>query len=93
MSKKEIVLMKSEQRLERSAVVAFLRELADKLDTGTITLTQAEDELQLEVPAQVVLEIKAEEETKSKGTQRSLEIEIEWMLGDGDPSKQAISLG
>lgn len=93
MSKKEIVLMQSEQRLDRASVAAFLRELADKLETGTVSLTQAEEQLQLEIPEQVVLEIKAEEEYKSKGTQRSLEVEIEWMLGDGDPSKQAISLG
>jgi amphi-Trp domain-containing protein len=93
MGKKEIVLMKSEQRLDRASVAAFLRELADKLDTGTVSLKQAGEELQLEIPEQIILEIKAEEEEKSKGTQRSLEIELEWMLGDGDPSKQAISLG
>jgi amphi-Trp domain-containing protein len=93
MAKKEIVLMKSEQRLDRASVSAFLRELADKLDTGTVTLMQAGEELALEIPSQVVLEIKAEEEKKSKGTQRSLEVEIEWMLGGGDPSKQGISLG
>jgi len=93
MSKKEIVLMNSEERLDRSSVSAFLRELADKLDTGTITLKQAGEQLDLEVPEQVVLEVKAEEETKSKGTQRSLEIEIEWMLGDGDFAKQGITLG
>lgn len=93
MGKKEIVLMKSEERLDRSAVVTFLRELADKLDTGTVSLKQAGEQLDLDIPQQVVLEIKAEEESKSKGTQRSLEIEIEWILGDGDPSKQAISLG
>lgn len=93
MSKKEIVLMQSEERLARSAVAAFLRDLAEKLEAGTISLKQAADQLDLEVPEQIVLEIKAEEEYKSKGTQRSLEIEISWLLGDGDPAKQAISLG
>jgi amphi-Trp domain-containing protein len=93
MSKKEIVLMQSEERLDRSAVAAFLRDVADKLETGTVTLKQAGQQLDLEIPAQVVFEIKAEEEIKSKGTQRSLELEIEWLLGDGDPDKGAISLG
>lgn len=93
MSKKEIVLMKSEERMPRSAAAAFLHELADKLQNGTVSLKQAGEQLVLEIPDQIVLEIKAEEKIKSKGTQRSLEIEIEWLLGDGGPEDEAISLG
>jgi amphi-Trp domain-containing protein len=87
---KEIVLMKSEEKLPRAQVAAFLRELADKVESGTVTLKQGGEELTLEMPATVELEIKAEEEAKKTRTQRSLEVEIEWYLGEQD---SGISLG
>lgn len=76
---KETRLFKSENRHSRSDVSRFLRELADKLDTGQVVLQQGEETLTLDLPASLILEIQVEDEDKkSKGTQHSLEVELKW---------------
>jgi amphi-Trp domain-containing protein len=84
---KEIVLFKSEERKSLTEVAAFLRELADRLDSNQVTLRQGAEELTLSIPDQVVLEIKVEDE----GTKHSLEVEIEWK--DGDDAAGGVTLG
>jgi amphi-Trp domain-containing protein len=88
---KEVVLFSSEEPRDRQAVAAFLRQLADKLEQGQVILRQGEEEVTLDIPNNVILELKAEEEFKKKKTQRTLEVEIEWVVGDeaGGP----VSLG
>jgi len=90
---KETILIKSEEKVTRSEAASFLRQLADKLESGRVTLKQAKEEVLLEIPAQITLEIKAEDEQKRKGTQRSLEVEFEWMLGADLDSPSGIELG
>lgn len=80
---KEVVLFSSEEKRHLNEVAAFLHELADRLATNEVTLRQANEELTLSLPDNVVLEIKVEEEEKKTKKQRSLEIEIEWYVGDG----------
>lgn len=76
---REVTLFSSEERKSRAEVCAFLRALADKIETGRVTLRQGNEELVLELPGQMVMEIKAEDKEKgSKGTQHSLEIELKW---------------
>ncbi len=80
---KEVKLFKSEERLSRSEVTQMLRSIADKLDQGSIHLKSGQDDIQLEIPGNLILEIQVEEETKkSKGLQHSLEIELKWFEGD-----------
>jgi amphi-Trp domain-containing protein len=88
---KETVLFKSEEKKSLPEVASFLRLLADKLETGQVILQQGEESLPLDIPGQVVLEIKAEEEPKKNSLKRSLEIEIEWNEGDVQPGP--VSLG
>jgi amphi-Trp domain-containing protein len=85
---KEVVLFSSEEKKALPAVVAFLRELADRLDAGEVILRKGTEELTLSLPQQVVLEVKAEEEDKKGRTQLSLEVEIAWYEGEegGDGS-------
>lgn len=90
---KETILIKSEEKMSREDVASFLRQLAEKLDAGNVLLKQGTDEVLLEVPQQVKLEIKAEDEPKRRGTQRSLEVEIEWMLGADAQTQSGIELG
>lgn len=80
---KEIKLFKSEEEKNRSEVSAFLRQLADKIGEGQVILRQGEDELPLNFPQNLVLEIQVEDEMKKrKGIQHSLEIEIKWFDDD-----------
>jgi amphi-Trp domain-containing protein len=76
---------------DRREAAAVLRQIADKLATGEITLRQGESEVALEIPDRVELELKAEEETKHEKVKRSLEIEIEWTEGDSAGGAVSIS--
>jgi len=88
---KEMILFKSEEPKNLPDVATFLHQLADKLAQGQVILRQGNDEITLDIPNKVVLELKAEEEVKKNKTQRSLEIEIEWIVGD--ESGGSVSLG
>jgi amphi-Trp domain-containing protein len=89
---KEVRLFKSEERMTRSNVSAFLRQLADKLDEGQVVLRQGSEELSLELPQNLILEVQVEDEDKKrKGIQHSLELEIKWF--DKDAPGGPLELG
>jgi amphi-Trp domain-containing protein len=78
----EVVLFKSEEKRSIEDIAGFLRELADTVAAQQVILQQGENEVTLNLPAQVTLEVKAEEEKKETRTERSLEVELEWIVGD-----------
>jgi amphi-Trp domain-containing protein len=89
---REIRLFKSEERKNRAEVSAFLHQLADKIGDGRVTLRQGQEELVLEIPDNLILEIQVEDEDKKrKGIQHSLEVEIKWF--DGDSGGGPLELG
>ncbi len=88
---KETVLFASEERQSLRNVAEFLRQLADKLDGNQVVLRQGQQQITVDIPDNVVLELKVEEEQKKQRTQRSLEVEIEWY--EGDESGGALTLG
>lgn len=76
---KEITLFKSEERKSRTDISAFLHHLADKVAEGEVILSKGKEELSLDLPQAMVLEVKVEEEKKRrKGKEHSLEIELKW---------------
>lgn len=80
---KEVRLFKSEERRSRADVSAFLGDLAGKIAEGQVVLRQGKEELTLELPHNLILEVQVEDEDKkSKGIQHSLELEIKWFDGD-----------
>jgi amphi-Trp domain-containing protein len=88
---KEIKLFKSEEPKNRSEVSAFLHQIADKIEEGNVVLRKAGEEITLDIPHHLILEIEVEEEDKqSKGIQHSLEIEIKWF--DNDMSSGPLEL-
>lgn len=88
---KEVVLFQSEEKQSRQNVASFLRQLADKVEQKQVVLQKGTESLTLDIPANVTLEVKAEEEDKKGKTQRSLEVEIEWYLGQEEEGP--LSLG
>ena len=81
---KETRLFKSEQQITRPDAAEFLRRLADKIGEGQVELRQGQQEITLELPHNLVLEIQVEDEDKkTKGIQHSLEVEIKWFDDDG----------
>lgn len=90
---KETTLFESEEKKDIQNVADFLRQLADKIEQKQVILRQGTEELTLELPHTVNLEIKVEDELKKTKTKRSLEIEIEWYLGQDDEPDAGITLG
>jgi amphi-Trp domain-containing protein len=80
----EEVLFKSEEPKNRADVAVFLRQLADKIETGSVTLRQGDTEQQVTIPQRLILETKLERETKGDSEKMSLEIELEWRPGQQD---------
>lgn len=75
----ETVLFDAKDTRPRSGIAAFLRDLADKVEGGAVTLRQGETAQEVVLPERMVLEIKLEEEQKRRrGLRHSLEIELKW---------------
>lgn len=76
---KETRLFKSEERKGRSDLSAFLHQLADKISEGQVVLRQGQEEIVLQLPQSLILEVQVEDEDKGKkGIQHSVEVEIKW---------------
>lgn len=90
---KEIILFKSEEKRNVGEVAAFLRELADRVETQAVVLRKGKEEVTLQLPPVVTLEVKAEEERSKKGkVEYSLEVELEWKPGEGK-AEEKLELG
>ncbi|NBB84753.1 MAG: amphi-Trp domain-containing protein [Bacteroidetes bacterium] len=82
----EETLFKTEQQHTRQEIAAYLREVADKLETsGQLHLQAGAQSLDMAVPERVTFEVKAERETSADGMDRefSIEFELEWKPGEG----------
>ncbi len=88
---KKNVLVKSELRKTLPEVASFLRELADKVETGQITLMQAGQEVTVELPDSIDFELEYYEQPKKHGLKKQLEIELEWV--EGGKKHQSVTLG
>lgn len=86
---KEMVLFKSEEKKSASEIADALRKIADKIDDGTMILKKGTDEIQIEFPPNMVLELKIEEEFGKKH-KKSFEIELEWIIGEEQANGAAI---
>ena len=85
---REIILFETEERKKATEISAFLRTLADKIESGGLTLKAGSNEIALNLPKNLVLEVKVEEEEKKGKTKMSLEVEIEWIVGEeGGPDE------
>ena len=88
---KETRLFKSEERQNRADAAAFLHQLADKIDAGQVVLRQGQDELVLQIPNNVILEVQVEDEDKKKKDQIEIRnkadgtvFQLEKMMRDND---------
>ncbi len=85
------VLVKSDLRKNLADSAAFLRELADKVETGKVTLVQGGKDVVIDLPETVSFEVEYYEQPKKRGLKRQLEIEIQW--NEGGRKGQDITLG
>ena len=89
---RETRLFKSEEKKSRAEVAQFLRQIAEKLETGQVILRRDQEEIALQLPQNLILEVQVEDEDKKrKGIQHSLELEIKWF--DGEAGDGPLELG
>ena len=74
----ETVLFKSEEKKSAKEIAEILRQIADKIESGSMTLMQSGNETILDFPQSMILEMKVEEEQGRK-LKKSFEIELEWI--------------
>lgn len=80
---KSTKLLKIKELRNRSDVGTFLHQLAEKIEGGTVVLSQGEREITLEIPNSLRFELEVQDkDTKRKGVKHSLELELKWFEGD-----------
>jgi amphi-Trp domain-containing protein len=88
---KKNVIVKSDLRKKLPEVAGFLRELADKVEGGQITLVQGEQDVVVDLPSTVKFEIEYYEQPKKRGLKKQLEIELQWV--EGGKKRETVTLG
>ena len=88
---KKNVIVKSDLRKNLPDVAAFLRDLADKVETGQVTLVQGGQDVIVEFPDTLGFELEYYEQAKKHGLKKQLEIELKWV--EGGEKRQSVSLG
>ncbi|WP_117369013.1 amphi-Trp domain-containing protein [Natrarchaeobaculum sulfurireducens] len=81
----EEVLFKFERRMSTDDIAAYLRTVADNLESGeSISLEAGGESVTMDPPARPTFEIKAERETSSSSgpAELSIEFELEWDEGE-----------
>lgn len=74
------ILFKNEEYKTKEDAAETLRQLADKIESGKVVLKKGSEEIIVDIPNSVELEIKVDEKHKGE-IKRSLEIELEWKEG------------
>lgn len=88
---KKNVLVKSDQIKNLADAAVFLRNLADKIESGHVTLVQGGQDVVVDLPETVGFEIEYYEQPKKSGLKKQLEIELQWT--EGGKKHQKVSLG
>lgn len=80
---RETVLFKTEEKKSAKEISETLRLIADKIDAGTMTLSQGGDEVTVTFPATMEIQLKVEEEAGTR-LKKKFEVELEWIPGAED---------
>lgn len=81
-------LFKSKEHKSREEVSRFLRELADNIESGSVSMIQGEQKFTFQIPENLKMDVEAEQKHKGpKGVQQEIEIELQWYEGGQEPVK------
>jgi amphi-Trp domain-containing protein len=75
------ILFKSKDYKPSKETAKILRQIADKIEKRKLTLKKGSQEISIDIPENVELEIKVDEKRKGD-VKKTLEIEIEWKEGE-----------
>ncbi len=85
-------LFKSKEQKKRHEAADLLYRFADKVSEGKLQLKQGQEEVSLDLPENVILEVTVEDKKKGKsGTRHKLELEIMWYDGDDERGPMELS--
>jgi amphi-Trp domain-containing protein len=87
------VLLKSKERKDLQSVVAFLRQLADRLEQQEVVFYRGEEEIVVPVADDVVLALKVREKGKKRRMKRKLKLALKWAEGKGKGRGEGVTLG
>lgn len=81
------ILFKSEEMKSNKEAADILRQIADKVEEGSILLKKGEKEVTVNIPSKLEVEIEASQKDKKGQVKKQLEVELEWIEGEsGDVS-------
>lgn len=63
---REVVLLNNEEKKQQDAIAGILRQIADKIEYGNLTIKQATGSFVVDFPEDMTLEIKAVKEQRQK---------------------------
>ncbi len=78
---RETTLFKTQEKKSAGEISGTLRLIADRIDAGTMTLRQGGNEVTLDFPATMEIQLKVEEEA-GKRLKKKFEMELEWIPGE-----------
>ncbi|MFW5714948.1 MAG: amphi-Trp domain-containing protein [bacterium] len=80
------ILYKSSEGMNRADFADFLRRVADKIESGKVSFQAQQGIVEVDIPEDVVVDVKLTEKSKSGGKKIDFEIEADWIKG-GRPSE------
>jgi amphi-Trp domain-containing protein len=81
------ILFKSEEMKSNKEAADILRKVADKVEEGSILLKKGSEEVTVNIPSKLEVEIEASQKNKKGQIKKQLEVELEWIEGEnGDVS-------
>jgi amphi-Trp domain-containing protein len=81
------ILFKSEEMKSNKEAADILRKVADKIEEGSILLKKGSEEVTVNIPSKLEVEIEASQKNKKGQIKKQLEVELEWIEGEsGDVS-------
>ncbi len=81
MSNKKTIF-ETEDVMSTSEIAGFLRNFANKLESGEITLEKGEKKAHIVFPSKLEMELEVEEKKKGDRVKKEIEIELEWYEGE-----------
>ena len=87
MAKRKTRLFRSKEVREPAAVAAFLRELADKIESQKVVLKKGEDETELAVGERIYFKVKVGQKKTRRGNEQKFNVKLKWVEGGKAPGE------
>lgn len=83
MAARDAYVFKSKNDLSRDELADLFATFADRIRTGSLTLTRGDEQVEIELPTNFRVDLQVKDATKRDRHERELEIEINWNVDSG----------